>query len=201
MISSEVVSDSWFANQCVRLSINMKSNDCGDNADCSGKGLCFSNSSMVSWEKISWNDNFNKINPYINLQDGYECFCFANYVGSHCEEIDACLPSNPCENSGICIDYSQGHNGNKFQCLCPYGENWNKLSLIEEPKTLLIKLNYRFLRKVLLFRVQKMRHECLLKWRPMLESLGRDLLWLCKRVPRKKMRIQSEFYGPFSFPF
>lgn len=43
-----MVSDLWFENQCVRLSVNVKSDDCGENAECSGKGVCFSNSSMVS---------------------------------------------------------------------------------------------------------------------------------------------------------
>ncbi|CRK88288.1 CLUMA_CG002067, isoform A [Clunio marinus] len=92
-----VVSDLW-GNQCVRLSVNVKSDNCGENADCSGKGVCFSNNSM----------------------DGYECECCVGFSGSHCEEIDACTPS-PCTNNGICVDLSQGHQGNSYQCLCPYG--------------------------------------------------------------------------------
>lgn len=47
-IFSQVVSNLWFANECVKIRINMKSNDCGDDANCSGKGLCYSNNSMVS---------------------------------------------------------------------------------------------------------------------------------------------------------
>lgn len=55
------------------------------------------------------------------LQEGYECQCCTGFAGSHCEEIDACSPS-PCTNNGICVDLSQGHDGNSYQCLCPYGE-------------------------------------------------------------------------------
>lgn len=55
------------------------------------------------------------------LQEGYECQCCTGFAGSHCEEIDACSPS-PCTNNGICVDLSQGHDGNSYQCLCPYGK-------------------------------------------------------------------------------
>ncbi|XP_021942797.1 delta and Notch-like epidermal growth factor-related receptor isoform X2 [Zootermopsis nevadensis] len=92
-----VVSSRW-GSECVRLRIVVKSDNCGEGQDCSGKGVCFSNISM----------------------DGYECQCCPGYVGPHCEERDGCYPS-PCSNSGICVDISQGHEGNTFQCLCPYG--------------------------------------------------------------------------------
>lgn len=42
-----VVSDLW-GPQCVRLKVTVKSDNCGENAQCSGKGICFSNASMVS---------------------------------------------------------------------------------------------------------------------------------------------------------
>lgn len=42
-----VVSEKW-DQQCVRLRVNVKSDNCGENAECSGKGICFSNTSMVS---------------------------------------------------------------------------------------------------------------------------------------------------------
>uniref|UniRef100_A0A8D8V766 Delta and Notch-like epidermal growth factor-related receptor n=1 Tax=Cacopsylla melanoneura TaxID=428564 RepID=A0A8D8V766_9HEMI len=92
-----IVSEAW-GSQCVRLSVTVKSDNCGDDQDCSGKGLCFSNDSMES----------------------YECQCCSGFIGPHCEEKDACFPS-PCRNNGICVDISQGHDGNTFQCLCPYG--------------------------------------------------------------------------------
>ncbi|KAH0815335.1 hypothetical protein GEV33_007456 [Tenebrio molitor] len=91
-----VVSELW-GNQCVRLKVTVKSDNCGENEDCSGKGICYSNVSM----------------------DGYECQCCLGFVGQHCEEQDACYPS-PCKNNGICVDISQGHEGSTFQCLCPY---------------------------------------------------------------------------------
>lgn len=42
-----VVSERW-GNQCARLKVTVKSDNCGENEDCSGKGICYSNSSMVS---------------------------------------------------------------------------------------------------------------------------------------------------------
>lgn len=42
-----VVSEIW-GSQCVRLKVTVKSDNCGENADCSGKGICYSNTSMVS---------------------------------------------------------------------------------------------------------------------------------------------------------
>ncbi|XP_049771165.1 delta and Notch-like epidermal growth factor-related receptor, partial [Schistocerca cancellata] len=92
-----VVSERW-GGQCVRLRVLVKSDNCGENQDCSAKGVCFSNISM----------------------EGYECQCCPGFVGPHCEERDACYPS-PCRNNGICVDLSQGQGGNSFQCLCPYG--------------------------------------------------------------------------------
>ncbi|XP_044256484.1 delta and Notch-like epidermal growth factor-related receptor [Tribolium madens] len=92
-----VVSELW-GNQCIRLKVTVKSDNCGENEDCSGKGICYSNDSM----------------------DGYECQCCLGFVGQHCEEQDACYPSR-CKNNGICVDISQGHEGSTFQCLCPYG--------------------------------------------------------------------------------
>lgn len=98
LVALAVVSEYW-GQQCVRLKVTVKSDNCGEGADCTGKGVCYSNKSM----------------------EGYECQCCPGFSGPHCEEIDACTPS-PCTNNGICVDLSQGHDGNAYQCLCPYGE-------------------------------------------------------------------------------
>ncbi|KAJ0182534.1 hypothetical protein K1T71_001903 [Dendrolimus kikuchii] len=93
-----VVSDNW-GSQCVRLKVTVKSDNCGESQECSGKGVCYTNVSM----------------------EGYECQCCSGYVGAHCEERDACYPS-PCLNNGICIDTTQpSANGTNFRCLCPFG--------------------------------------------------------------------------------
>ncbi|RZF43780.1 hypothetical protein LSTR_LSTR009203 [Laodelphax striatellus] len=92
-----VTSEAW-GTHCVQLNIVVKSDNCGDNQDCSTKGLCYTNSSM----------------------DSYECHCCPGFIGLHCEEQHACY-SNPCLNEGICVDLSQGQEGNTFQCLCPFG--------------------------------------------------------------------------------
>ncbi|XP_058819541.1 uncharacterized protein LOC131682226 [Topomyia yanbarensis] len=104
-----VVSEQW-GQQCVRLKVTVKSDNCGENADCSGKGVCYSNNSM----------------------EGYECQCCGGFAGSHCEEIDACTPS-PCTNNGICVDLSQGHEGNAYQCLCPYGYTGKNCQFESDP--------------------------------------------------------------------
>ncbi|XP_063899651.1 delta and Notch-like epidermal growth factor-related receptor [Helicoverpa armigera] len=92
-----VVSENW-KSQCVRLKVTVKSDNCGESQDCSGKGVCYTNVSM----------------------EGYECQCCPGYVGPHCEERDACNPS-PCLNNGICVDLTQPLNGANYRCLCPYG--------------------------------------------------------------------------------
>lgn len=45
--ASAVVSELW-GQQCVRLKVISKADNCGEGADCSGKGVCYSNASMVS---------------------------------------------------------------------------------------------------------------------------------------------------------
>ncbi|XP_073993145.1 uncharacterized protein isoform X3 [Rhodnius prolixus] len=92
-----VVSGSW-AGHCIKLKVTVKSENCGENEDCSGKGVCYTNSSL----------------------EDYQCECCPGYIGPHCEEKDACFHS-PCQNNGICVDISQGQEGSTFQCLCPYG--------------------------------------------------------------------------------
>ncbi|XP_045445472.1 delta and Notch-like epidermal growth factor-related receptor [Melitaea cinxia] len=92
-----VVSENW-GSQCIRLKVTVKSDNCGESQDCSGKGVCYTNVSM----------------------EGYECQCCLGYVGQHCEDRDVCYPS-PCLNNGICVDLTQPQNGANYHCLCPYG--------------------------------------------------------------------------------
>lgn len=69
---------------------------------------------------MKWNLFMYKCCVNLFVQDGFECQCCPGFIGPHCEEQDACYPS-PCQNHGICVDISQGHDGTTFQCLCPYG--------------------------------------------------------------------------------
>lgn len=72
-----VVSDLW-GPQCVRLKVTVKSDNCGENAECSNKGICFSNASMVSTnrriinlskriEYNSFDEWFHKYFKFINI--------------------------------------------------------------------------------------------------------------------------------------
>ncbi|XP_072943623.1 uncharacterized protein wry isoform X2 [Epargyreus clarus] len=97
-----VVSKNW-GSQCVRLKVTVKSDNCGEAQDCSGKGVCYTNVSM----------------------EGYECECCTGYIGSYCEERTACDPS-PCLNNGICIDLAKSFNGVNYRCLCPSGFTGSK---------------------------------------------------------------------------
>ncbi|XP_028156074.1 delta and Notch-like epidermal growth factor-related receptor isoform X2 [Ostrinia furnacalis] len=92
-----VVSENW-GSKCVRLKVTVKSDNCGDSQDCSGKGVCYTNVSM----------------------EGYECQCCPGSAGPHCEERDACHPS-PCLNNGVCVELSQPLDGVYYTCTCPYG--------------------------------------------------------------------------------
>lgn len=69
---------------------------------------------------MKWTHFIPKFCVNLFVQDGFECQCCPGFIGPHCEEQDACYPS-PCQNHGICVDISQGHDGTTFQCLCPYG--------------------------------------------------------------------------------
>ncbi|XP_040286940.1 delta and Notch-like epidermal growth factor-related receptor [Bufo bufo] len=50
-------------------------------------------------------------------EDTYFCHCDAGYVGSYCEEYDACH-SKPCLNNGTCSDLPQKHDGKNATCTC-----------------------------------------------------------------------------------
>lgn len=92
-----VVSENW-QSQCVRLEITMKSDNCGESQDCSGKGVCYTNVSM----------------------EEYECQCCPGFAGPYCEQLDVCNPS-PCLNNGTCVDLPQPLNGVNYRCRCPHG--------------------------------------------------------------------------------
>ncbi|CAL4115594.1 unnamed protein product, partial [Meganyctiphanes norvegica] len=89
---------SWSSSECFKLSVTVRSAECGEGSLCSGKGTCLANTTM----------------------EHFQCRCCDGYTGSHCEELDACI-DGPCLNSGICIDIQEGHDGRSFECLCPYG--------------------------------------------------------------------------------
>ena len=48
LLSAAVLSERWAPGRCVKLHVLMKSDNCGENQDCSGKGVCFSKENMVS---------------------------------------------------------------------------------------------------------------------------------------------------------
>lgn len=89
---------SWSSTECFKLQVTVRSAECGEGSLCSGKGACYTKREM----------------------EHFQCKCCDGYIGSHCEEMDACS-GDPCLNAGICVDIQEGHDGDTFQCLCPYG--------------------------------------------------------------------------------
>ncbi|XP_050719949.1 delta and Notch-like epidermal growth factor-related receptor isoform X3 [Eriocheir sinensis] len=89
---------SWSSTECFKLQVTVRSAECGEGSLCSGKGSCYTKTDM----------------------EHFQCKCCDGYIGSHCEEMDACN-GDPCLNAGICVDIQEGHDGDTFQCLCPYG--------------------------------------------------------------------------------
>lgn len=123
-VKKKVVSKLW-GEQCVKLKVNMKSDNCGENAECSGKGVCYSDPQMVISNSTLKNkqNSYRRFLPFLFMltKDAYECHCCDGFARYHCEEIDLCSPA-ACKNGGICLDIAQGHDGNSYQCLCPYGK-------------------------------------------------------------------------------
>jgi hypothetical protein len=62
MRSVAVVSALW-GTECVRLRVVVKSDNCGEGQDCSGKGVCFSNISMVS--VIPWDSYCHDLGGFV----------------------------------------------------------------------------------------------------------------------------------------
>ncbi|XP_075425526.1 delta and Notch-like epidermal growth factor-related receptor [Ascaphus truei] len=60
-------------------------------------------------------------NTSINCsQDTYFCHCEAAYMGSYCEEFNACH-GYPCQNNATCSDVPQRHSGKNATCTCLTG--------------------------------------------------------------------------------
>lgn len=93
--------DSTVYHRCYQMRIAIKAYRCGrGNTEhpCANKGVCITNDTRAF----------------------YGCRCCPGYLGSFCEELDGCH-RGPCKNGGFCIDITEGHDGDTFQCLCPYG--------------------------------------------------------------------------------
>nr|XP_006006784.1 PREDICTED: delta and Notch-like epidermal growth factor-related receptor [Latimeria chalumnae] len=86
------------------LNVTVKVNNCvAEESDvkelqCSGKGECITTLSEATF--------------YCDCEDGY--------LGTFCEEFDACH-DKPCQNNGTCTDGKQGTHKNNFTCTCPLG--------------------------------------------------------------------------------
>uniref|UniRef100_A0A2K6N3C3 Delta/notch like EGF repeat containing n=1 Tax=Rhinopithecus bieti TaxID=61621 RepID=A0A2K6N3C3_RHIBE len=63
--------------------------------ECSGKGKCTTKPSEAT----------------------FSCTCEEQYVGTFCEEYDACQ-RKPCQNNASCIDANEKQDGNNFTCVC-----------------------------------------------------------------------------------
>ncbi|XP_053565811.1 delta and Notch-like epidermal growth factor-related receptor [Bombina bombina] len=50
-------------------------------------------------------------------EDIFSCHCEPGYIGSYCEEFDACH-NNPCQNNATCTDTLQKHYGENATCSC-----------------------------------------------------------------------------------
>ncbi|KAE8604756.1 hypothetical protein XENTR_v10014818 [Xenopus tropicalis] len=85
----------------LRLSVVVKITDCvpegslPDALQCHGKGDCLTKTT----------------------EDTYSCHCEAGYIGSYCEEFDACH-LHPCLNNASCTDIPQRHHGKNATCTC-----------------------------------------------------------------------------------
>ncbi|XP_021582786.2 delta and Notch-like epidermal growth factor-related receptor [Ictidomys tridecemlineatus] len=85
----------------LRLTLVVKTSTCvpGDShandLECSGKGKCTTKPSEAT----------------------FSCTCEDQYVGTFCEEFDACQ-RKPCQNQASCVDADEKQDGRNFTCLC-----------------------------------------------------------------------------------
>ncbi|XP_032336309.1 delta and Notch-like epidermal growth factor-related receptor isoform X2 [Camelus ferus] len=88
----------------LRLTLVVKASTCvrGDghasDLECSGKGRCTTKPSEAT----------------------FSCDCDEQYVGTYCEEFDACQ-GRPCLNNASCVDAIEKQDGRNFTCVCLAG--------------------------------------------------------------------------------
>uniref|UniRef100_A0A2K6FUK4 Delta/notch like EGF repeat containing n=1 Tax=Propithecus coquereli TaxID=379532 RepID=A0A2K6FUK4_PROCO len=88
----------------LRLTLVVKASTCvlgeshASDLECSGKGKCTSKPSEAT----------------------FSCTCEDQYVGTFCEEYDACQ-RKPCYNNASCIDANEKQDGSNFTCVCLAG--------------------------------------------------------------------------------
>ncbi|XP_072817906.1 delta and Notch-like epidermal growth factor-related receptor isoform X2 [Vicugna pacos] len=88
----------------LRLTLVVKASTCvrGDghasDLECSGKGRCTTKPSEAT----------------------FSCDCDEQYVGTYCEEFDACQ-RRPCLNNASCVDAIEKQDGRNFTCVCLAG--------------------------------------------------------------------------------
>ncbi|XP_021564619.1 delta and Notch-like epidermal growth factor-related receptor, partial [Carlito syrichta] len=85
----------------LRLTLVVKASTCmpveslTNDLECSGKGKCTTKPSETT----------------------FSCTCEDQYVGTFCEEYDACQ-RKPCQNNASCVDANEKQDGSNFTCVC-----------------------------------------------------------------------------------
>ncbi|XP_053453798.1 delta and Notch-like epidermal growth factor-related receptor isoform X2 [Nycticebus coucang] len=88
----------------LRLTLVVKASTCvpgesrANDLECSGKGKCTTEPSEAT----------------------FSCSCEDQYMGTFCEEYDACW-RKPCHNNASCVDADEKHMGRNFTCICLAG--------------------------------------------------------------------------------
>ncbi|ELK17135.1 Delta and Notch-like epidermal growth factor-related receptor [Pteropus alecto] len=88
----------------LRLTVVVKASTCvpgashASDVECSGRGRCTTKPSEAT----------------------FSCHCDEPYVGTFCEEFDACQ-RKPCQNSASCVDAKEQQDGSNFTCVCLAG--------------------------------------------------------------------------------
>ncbi|KAM3931733.1 LOW QUALITY PROTEIN: delta and Notch-like epidermal growth factor-related receptor [Leptodactylus fuscus] len=85
----------------LRLVVVVKVTDCIPEGSSTQAPHCFGKGECVTRKK----------------EDTYSCRCEAGYIGTYCEEYDACH-SHPCLNNATCHDRAQKHYGKNATCTC-----------------------------------------------------------------------------------